>query len=150
MDKVWSELILQLMMGDHPLLHWVIYNIFGLLLMFYIWRATAILLHSSIVFNKDNLVKDITVKLFFVLVSLFPFYLLIKFTFIKSSGYLAYVCIFSYASTIVAFLLAVRPIKQKPSEITKAKPKIFRMSRSKRRSENLKNSSKDRNDHRSK
>ena len=150
MDKVWSELILQLMMGDHPLLHWVIYNIFGLPLMFYIWKATAILLRSSIVFNKDNLVKDITMKLFFVLVSLFPFYLLIKFTFIKSSGYLAYVCIFSYASTIVAFLLAVRPIKQKPSEITKAKPKIFRMSRSKRRSENLKNSSKDRNDHRSK
>ena len=138
MDKVWSELILQLMMGDYPLLHWVIYNIFGLPLMFYIWKATATLLCSSIVFSKDNLVKDITAKLFFVLVSLFPFYLLIKFTFIKSSGYLAYVCIFSYASTIVAFLLAVRPIKQKPSEITKAKPKIFRMSRSKRRKENLK------------
>ena len=142
MDKVWSELILQLMMGDYPLLHWVIYNIFGLPLMFYIWKATATLLCSGIVFSKDNLVKDITAKLFFVLVSLFPFYLLIKFTFIKSSGYLAYVCIFSYASTIVAFLLAVRPIKQKPSEITKAKPKIFRMSRSKRRRGNLKNNAK--------
>lgn len=150
MDKVWSELILQLMMGDHPLLHWIIYNIFGLPLMFYIWKATAIFLHDGIAFSKHNPIKGISLKLFFVLASLFPVYLLIKFTFIKSSGYLAYVCIFSYVSTIVAFLLAVRPIKQKPNEITKAKPKFFRMSRSKRRSENLKNSSKDRNDHRSK
>ena len=138
MDKVWSELILQLMMGDHPLLHWVIYNIFGLPLMFYIWKATAIFLHGGIAISKNNPIKDIALRLFFVVVSLFPFYLLIKFTFIKSSGYLAYVCIFSYASTIVAFLLAVRPIKQKPSEITKAKPKFFRMSRSKRRKENFK------------
>ncbi|WP_149701360.1 hypothetical protein [Campylobacter concisus] len=139
MDKVWSELILQLMMGDHPLLHWVIYNIFGLPLMFYIWKATAILLRSSIVFNKDNLVKDITMKLFFVLVSLFPFYLLIKFTFTKSNDYLVYPCIFSYISTFVVFLLAVRPVKQKPSETTEAKPKFFRMPRLKRRRENLKN-----------
>ena len=150
MDKDWSEIILQIMMGDYSLLHWVIYNVFGLPLMFYIWNVTAILLRSSIVFNKDNLVKDITMKLFFVLVSVFPFYLLIKFTFTKSSGYLAYVCIFSYISTIIVFLLAVRPIKQKPCETTEAKPKFFRMSRSKRRSENLKNTSKDRNDHRRK
>lgn len=142
MDKVWSELILQLMMGDYPLLHWLIYNIFGLPLMFYIWKATAILLCSSIVFNKDILVKDITMKLFFVLVSLFPFYLLIKFTFTKSNGYLVYLCVFSYISTIVVFFFAIRPIKQKSNDVPKTKPKIFRMSRSKRRKENLKNSSK--------
>ena len=142
MDKVWSELILQLMMGAHPLLNWAIYNIFGLPLMFYIWKATATLLCSSIVFSKDNLVKDITAKLFFVLVSLFPFYLLIKFTFTKSNGYLVYPCVFSYISTLVVFLLAVRPIKQKPSETTEDKPKFFRMPRSKRRRGNLKNNAK--------
>jgi hypothetical protein len=139
MDKVWGELILQLMMGDHPLLYWVIYNIFGLPLMLYIWKATAIFLHGGIAISKNNPIKDIALRLFFAVVSLFPFYLLIKFTFTKSNGYLVYPCVFSYISTLVVFLFAVRPIKQKPSEITKAKPKIFRMSRSKRRKENLKN-----------
>ena len=139
MDKVWGELILQLMMGDHPLLYWVIYNIFGLPLMLYIWKATAIFLHGGIAISKNNPIKDIALRLFFAVVSLFPFYLLIKFTFTKSNGYLVYPCVFSYISTLVVFLFAVRPIKQNPSEITKAKPKIFRMSRSKRRKENLKN-----------
>ena len=139
MDKVWSELILQLMMGDHPLLHWVIYNIFGLPLMFYIWKATAIFLHDGIAFSKHNPIKDITLRLFFAVVSLFPFYLLINFTFTKSNGYLVYPCVFSYISTLVVFLLAIRPIKQKPSETIEAKLNFFRMSRSKRRKENLKN-----------
>ncbi|WP_103566124.1 hypothetical protein [Campylobacter concisus] len=139
MDKVWSELILQLMMGDHPLLHWVIYNIFGLPLMFYIWKATAIFLHGGIAISKNNPIKDIALRLFFVVVSLFPFYLLIKFTFTKSNGYLVYPCVFSYISTLVVFLLAIRPIKQKPSETIEAKLNFFRMSRSKRRKENLKN-----------
>lgn len=113
MDKVWSELILQLMMGDHPLLHWIIYNIFGLPLMFYIWKATAIFLHDGIAFSKHNPIKGISLKLSFVLASLFPFYLLIKFTFTKSNGYLVYPCVFSYISTLVVFLFAIRPIKQK-------------------------------------
>ncbi|WP_462102429.1 hypothetical protein [Campylobacter concisus] len=139
MDKVWGELILQLMMGDHPLLHWVIYNIFGLPLMFYIWKVTAIFLHGGIAISKNNPIKDIALRLFFVVVSLFPFYLLIKFTFTKSNGYLVYPCVFSYISTLVVFLFAVRPIKQKPNDTLEAKPKFFRMSRSKRRKENLKN-----------
>jgi hypothetical protein len=135
MDKVWGELILQLMMGDYPLLHWVIYNIFGLPLMFYIWKATAIFLHGGIAISKNNPIKGISLKLFFVLVSLFP----IKFTFTKSNGYLVYPCVFSYISTLVVFLFAIRPIKQKPNDTLEAKPKFFRMSRSKRRKENLKN-----------
>lgn len=138
MDKVWSELILQLMMGDYPLLHWIIYNIFGLPLMFYIWKATAIFLHDGIAFSKHNTIKGISLKLFFVLVSLFPFYLIIKFTFTKSNGCLVYPCVFSYISTLVVFLFAIRPIKQKPNDTLEAKSKLFRMSRSKRRKENLK------------
>ncbi|WP_103630167.1 hypothetical protein [Campylobacter concisus] len=142
MDKVWSELILQLMMGDHPLLHWIIYNIFGLPLMFYIWKATAIFLHGGIAFSKNNPIKGIALKLFFVLVSLFPFYLLIKFTFTKSNGYLVCPCVFSYISTFVVFFFAIRPIKQKSNNIPEAKPKFFKISRSKRRRGNLKNNAK--------
>ena len=81
--------------------------------MFYIWKATAIFLHGGIAISKNNPIKDIALRLFFVVVSLFPFYLLIKFTFTKSNGYLVYPCVFSYISTLVVFLLAIRPIKQK-------------------------------------
>lgn len=124
-----------------PLLYWVLFDVVGL--------ASFSIFLSMIVFDLCYFIKYGYIEYFnkniiisFIFVS--AIFCVLCFLYINYSyGTLRYVANFSLflvgAVLIRTVYREVKEISKNYSNITKAKPKFFRMSRSKRRRENLKN-----------
>lgn len=124
-----------------PLLYWVLFDVVGLVLF-------SVLL-SMIVFDLYCFVKYRSVKWFdknTIISSIFVSAIFCVFCFLYinySYGTLLYVANFSLflvgAVLVWTIYKEVKEISKNYNNATRAKPKFFRMSRSKRRKENLKN-----------
>ena len=124
-----------------PLLYWVLFDVVGLasfsiFLSMIVFDLCCFIKHGSIeYFNKNTIISSIFVSAIFCVFC----FLYINYSY----GTLRYVANFSlFLAGAVLVLTVYKEVKEKSrnyDNTTRAKPKFSRMSRSKRRKENLKN-----------
>ena len=124
-----------------PLLYWVLFDVVGLasfsiFLSMIVSDLCCFIKHGSIeYFNKNTIISSIFVSAIFCVFC----FLYINYSY----GTLLYVANFSLflagAVLVLTIYKEVKAMSMNYDNTTRAKPKFFRMSRSKRRKENLKN-----------
>ena len=142
-------------MPNAPWLYWLVFDTVGLLFLKMLIEDVISSLYYLKFKTRGNIQPILYILFDLVVIFLIAFlFYSLYFSVTRSEGILPMAANFSLFLVVVVCIYAifgtVRHLAKPQNNTIEAKPKLFRMPRSKRRSENLKNSSKDRNDHRRK